>query len=83
MWHDEVKEPDVSIQLAHDNLKEWISVRDQKTSSAVQHPITDTNQKPPVKGYVKCNVDAAIFYNQRHLVLECVFETLRDILLKR
>ncbi|XP_024640821.1 uncharacterized protein [Medicago truncatula] len=64
VWHDEVKEPHISIQLARDTLREWLSVRVNKATPAVQQIVTDTNWKPPAKGYVKCNVDAAIFYDQ-------------------
>jgi len=77
LWNDVDTRPEVSVRLARESLYQWQQVRLKQTcmgnvsDSGNNTVITQNNNtnvtrwRKPALGEVKCNVDAAIFKDQR------------------
>jgi hypothetical protein len=60
-----MKDVQLSVYLAREVLKQWQVVREKTVQQ--KQVVTDAqlHWQPPEEDYVKCNIDAAIFGEQR------------------
>jgi len=65
VWDGETKDERLVVQLARELLSQWCTVRDKNEQQQQPLPCIQQEWQPPEPDYIKCNVDAALFRQER------------------
>lgn len=65
VWEGDMKDVRLAVHLAREVLKQWQTVREKTVQQQQAMTDAEIHWQPPEEDCVKCNIDAAIFGEQR------------------